>query len=378
MSFWSDIKKEMSIRKKMIKAFKAGELYLGELERPIFPKIRSITGEENPTVTFTIPDGMDPKLLKKNQFVFQQVFGKNIELEGELKKFMLRIYNKDIPTSLSYNKNTIIPLLTPHRLGIICGKGKNGEWVTYDLAIKPHILIAGETGSGKSTQLRSILTSLILTKSPNELELFLGDCKKSEFHIFRKVEHVQCVYSSVRDIGKMLAAIKKELDERSDLTELFEVSHVDDLPGKHKRPYIVVCIDEFVMLRKDETIMDILTEIVAIGRTLGVFAILSMQRPNAKVLDTTIRANLTTSMGFQLRDAVESKIVNTPDAHKIDTSGRFVMNSDKLYEIQAPYITMEKAKELLNPFIVMKNPAKDVTETPRQLNEKDVFHDVNE
>ncbi|MBT2637007.1 hypothetical protein J7E37_03615 [Bacillus sp. ISL-39] len=123
--------------------------------------------------------------------------------------------------------------------------------------------------------------------------------------------------------------IKKDLNARSDLTEIFEVSHVDDLPAEHKRPYIIVCIDEFVMLRQDETIMDILTKIVAIGRTLGVFAILSMQRPSAHVLDTTIRANLTVSMGFKLRDMIEARIVNTPDSEKIEKSGHFIMNADK-------------------------------------------------
>jgi S-DNA-T family DNA segregation ATPase FtsK/SpoIIIE len=139
------------------------------------------------------------------------------------------------------------------------------------------------------------------------------------------------VLSNAKDIQNILQHIKKELDERSDLTETFEVSHVDDLPEEHKRPYIVVCIDEFVMLRKDEIVMDILTEIVAIGRTLGVFAILSMQRPNAKVLDTTIRANLTVSMGFKLRDITESRIVNTPNAHEIEVSGRFMVLVQKLF-----------------------------------------------
>src|SRR5690606_25222281 len=221
----------------------------------------------------------------------------------------------------------------------------------FDLLKQPHILIAGETGSGKSTQLRSILTTLIQSKKPSELELYLGDCKKSEFHIFKKVEHVKSVLSSGRDIAKMLKHVKEELDKRSDLTEVFEVSHIDDVPEEHKRPYIVVCIDEFVMLRKDESVMDILTEIVAIGRTLGVFAILSMQRPNAEVLDTTIRANLTVSMGFKLRDKVEARIVNTPGSEKIEEVGRFVMNSDKLYELQAPYLELENAKKLLNPFM---------------------------
>jgi S-DNA-T family DNA segregation ATPase FtsK/SpoIIIE len=163
------------------------------------------------------------------------------------------------------------------------------------------------------------------------------------------------------DIQKMLVHIKSELDKRSDLTEAFEVSHIDYLPMEHKLPYIIVCIDEFVMQRKNEKIMDILTEIVAIGRTLGVFAILSMQRPNAEVLDTTVRANLTVSMGFKLRDKVESRIVNTPDAERIEESGHFIMNSDKIYQLQAPYLELDDAKELLNPHCVYKNDTVDIS-----------------
>nr|WGD61812.1 hypothetical protein P5648_12820 [Bacillus subtilis] len=124
--------------------------------------------------------------------------------------------------------------------------------------------------------------------------------------------------------------------------------------------------------------MDVLAELVAIGRTLGVFAILSMRRPNAKTLDTTIRANLTVSMGFKLRDITEARIVNTPGAEKLDVSGRFIMVADKTYELQAPYLEMNEAKALLNPYCVMKSPTKDVTPPaaePEILTEKDVFID---
>jgi S-DNA-T family DNA segregation ATPase FtsK/SpoIIIE len=324
---------------------------------------------------------MDPKEVMKKEYVFKQTFGSNIELEGDYKRFILTIYKKTMPKELIYQQKEVMQNISRFKLGIICGQDRNGQYVSFDLLKQPHILIAGETGSGKSTQLRSILTTLIASKKPSELELYLGDCKKSEFHIFRKVEHVKCVLSNVKDISEMLHHIKKELDERSDLTEAFEVSHVDDLPEEHKRPYIVVCIDEFVMLRKDETVMEILTEVVAIGRTLGVFAVLSMQRPNAKVLDTTIRANLTVSMGFKLRDITESRIVNTPAAHEIEVSGRFIMNSDKIYELQAPYLKLEKAKRLLEPFLVAKKAkevfsGKEQQEEPNQLREEDVFLDA--
>jgi DNA segregation ATPase FtsK/SpoIIIE, S-DNA-T family len=375
MSFWQGL----MARKDLIKAFRAGTIYktFGSDDKKIFPKIHSIrTTESSTEYVFTLPTGLDPILLKKNYFAFVQVFGERIKLEGEFKKFVLTIYQKGADKALKYNVMEIAEVIKEFKLGIICGKNRTGEYVSFDLLKQPHILIAGETGSGKSTQLRSILTTLILNYKPSDLQLYLGDCKKSEFHIFRKVEHVQCVLSNGKEIAKMLKHIKKELDERSDLTEMYEVSHVDDLPAEHKRPYIVVCIDEFVMLRKDETVMDILTEIVAIGRTLGVFAILSMQRPNAQVLDTTIRANLTVSMGFKLRDKIEARIVNTPEAEKIDISGRFIMNSDKLYDLQAPYLELDEAKKLLNPFYINKQPVKEVKEVPQVLTEKDVFADV--
>jgi DNA segregation ATPase FtsK/SpoIIIE, S-DNA-T family len=374
------------LKRDLRKAFRNADLYIkrkaGKEEVKVYPKIHSATFNHESKITtyvFTLLNGMDPKEIKKKEYVFQQHFGPNIEMEGEVKKFVLTIYGSTLPTELPYSFTKIQPVVAPFKMGVICGMDRYGQYVAFDLTKQPHILIAGETGSGKSTQLRSILTTFIKTKRPEELKIFLGDCKKSEFHIFRKVEHVECVHSKARDIEKMLKGIKQELDERSQLTEVFEVGHVDDLPDEHKKPYLLVCIDEFVMLRNNENIMEILIEIAAIGRTLGVFLILSMQRPNAKVLDTTVRANLTVSMGFKLRDKTESRIVNTPNAEKMDVSGRFIMNSHQLYELQAPYLTMEKAKALLNPFMVLKGPTKEVhevQEAPKPLTERDVFLDA--
>lgn len=382
MGFFQRIKQ----RQVLVKAFKTAGIYktfqTDTGERKIFPKIQEIR-ENKKTIkyVFTLPIGVNPDLLKKNFFVFEQVFGKQIKLDGDVKTFVLSIRKpkeEGEKDELEYNVDDIQKAVTKAKLPIICGVNQAGEYKTLDLTKEPHILIAGETGSGKSTQLRSILTTLIMTKKPSELELYLGDCKKSEFHIFRKVDHVKSLYSQAKDIKRMLKHIKKELEERSDLTEVFEVGHVDDLPKEHKRPYIIVCIDEFVLLRKDEEIMEILIDIVCVGRTLGVFAILAMQRPNAKTLDTTIRSQCTVAMGFQLRDKIESAMVNTPGAEKIADSGYFIMNADKIYDLQAPYLTLEKAKELLNPFYVMKQPAKEVKEVIPQITEKDVFNDVNE
>jgi S-DNA-T family DNA segregation ATPase FtsK/SpoIIIE len=372
-------------RQKLITAFREGGIYktIGSEERKIYPKIHDIRPNNKSTkYVFTLPTGINPDLLKKNFFVFEQIFGKSINLDGEIKTFVLSVRKpkeEGEKDELIYSVEEIKKAVKGAKLGVICGVNSSGEYKTYDLTKEPHLLIAGETGSGKSTQLRSILTTLILNKKPCELELYLADCKKSEFHIFRRVEHVRCVLSKPKEIERMLMGIKREMDERSDLTEMYEVGHIDDLPKGHKKPYIIVCIDEFVLLRKNEEIMETLIDIVCVGRTLGVFAMLSMQRPNAKTLDTTIRAQCTVAMGFQLRDKTESRIVNTPNAEKITDPGYFIMNADKLYDLQAPYLELDDAKDLLNPFYVMKQPAKEVSpEEPKQLKESDVFNDADE
>ncbi len=368
---------KMMVKSKLKTCFRrAGlcfESMLGTRKVYAYPKIHSVKVEQDLVeIVFSLLVGMDPAEMKKKAFVFGQMFGKGIEIEGDLKNFTLVAYKKDFKETYDYNFDEIYPLVKKLKLGIIAGKNRHGEYVSFDLTKRPHILIAGETGSGKSTQLRSVLSTMILCKKPHELELYLADCKKSEFHIFRNVESVKCVHSNTKDIIRMLHHIKRELDERSNLTEMYEVAHIDELPTEHKKPYIVVCIDEFVMLRKSEEVMEILTEIVAIGRTLGVFAILSMQRPSSKILDTTIRANLTVSMGFKLRDRIEAGIVNTPGAEKIDLEGRFIMNSDQMYELQSPYLDIKEAKKLLDPFCIPKGPVKNVSDTINEIKTNDL------
>lgn len=112
--------------------------------------------------------------------------------------------------------------------------------------------------------------------------------------------------------------------------------------------------------------MDILIEIVAIGRTLGVFAILSMQRPTADVLDTTIRANLTVRMGFKVADATNARVINTIGADKLEQAGRFILRITKQEEIQAPFLKIDKAKKILEPYTVTKEVIEDIKPAQEQ------------
>src|SRR5699024_285334 len=115
-----------------------------------------------------------------------------------------------------------------------------------------HILISDETGSGKSSEIRSILATLIMLKKPNELRLILGDLKRSEFHLYKQIEHVESVSHSADELRPQLKKVKKEMTKRGSQLDKEGVNSIDEL--KQKLPYIVVCIDEVALLRKETDI----------------------------------------------------------------------------------------------------------------------------
>jgi DNA segregation ATPase FtsK/SpoIIIE, S-DNA-T family len=375
----------------LFQIFKNGEMSYsyGENKGKIYPKIRSVKFDyKNKSVryAFSIPAGMDPKEIKKKEYCFQQVFGKNIELKGEIKEFSLIVYTASLPSNLKYDYEKYVHSFEGMALPIVAGIDLNGNIIVFDMLKNPHLLIAGETGSGKSTQLRSILTTLIQALPPERLELYLCDLKRSEFHIFRQVEHVQGLFVSPKEMMPMLQYLQKEMKDRGDLLDQYELSHINDLDNPP--PYIVLCIDEVALLQNEKKLMELVEEISAIGRALGVFLILSMQRPDRKVLDGKLKNNLTVRMGFKCADLLNSRIIGTPGSEKLKKEGRMLLKlpifSDPK-EIQAPYLDLEKAKKILDRY---KSPKKkDRFKTPSSAssdvidlkeNENNIFEVLDE
>nr|WP_285842860.1 FtsK/SpoIIIE domain-containing protein [Metabacillus litoralis] len=272
------------------------------------------------------------------------------------------------------------------KVPIVCGIDKNGEWVAYDAKTEPNALISGEPGSGKSTQLRSILCTLIQSLSPDNLHLYLGDLKMSEFHLFKGVKHVKNISVFPDELEVMLARVYSEMIRRSKLLNSSGMMHVDDLPQDKKVPYILVVIDEIVMVMDNKEIKSMLVQIDSLGRALGIYNILSLQRPSHDILDTKVRSLLTVRMGFRTTDLSNAKIMGTPGSETIsrETPGRFFLKRDTLSEIQAPYLTDNRAKKLLERYKSnepLKEQEEDAVKQQEeiQLREEDVFFDeINE
>ncbi|MGG4156899.1 FtsK/SpoIIIE domain-containing protein, partial [Peribacillus muralis] len=228
----------------LLKAFRNGEIgnrySYSSNTGLVYPKIHTVQFDRKKKTliyVFTLPTGMDPKEVIKKDYCFKQVFGERIELKGDVKKFTLTVFTAPSPTLVRYEAERFSEQAKNAKLPIVCGIDMNGQNVVYDMLEHPHLLIAGETGSGKSTQLRSILTSLITMIDPNRLQLFLCDLKRSEFHLFRGVKHVEAVLVSPIEMLPMLIHLREETTKRGDLLDAHEVAHIDDLPDPP--PYIV-------------------------------------------------------------------------------------------------------------------------------------------
>ncbi|EJV41761.1 FtsK/SpoIIIE domain-containing protein [Bacillus toyonensis] len=339
-----------SLKKELEYAFDKAKIYSEHKSIRIYPKIHDIkVDHKHVRYVFTLPNGVDPKLIESKIFCFKQVFGPNIDIEGGVKKFTLRIFDSNGLKPHNYNYSKYKDRLKDYKIPIVVGSDQFGNTVIYDMTASntPHLLIAGETGSGKSSMVRVILSTLIQCMPPEKLELYLGDLKNSEFHFLRRVKHVKSVCMDEDDMHAMLNKVWTEIIERRKLMEKFEVDHIDKIGTK---PYILLAIDEVAMLQGDKESLTIIEKISAVGRALGVFLMLSMQRPDAKILDGKLKLNMTVRIGFKCDSEINSRIIGTTGSEQLEKSGQLILKLDGLKKLQAPYLDLEKAKKIVESF----------------------------
>lgn len=344
-------------KSKLKKVFHSAGLYItyknGNKDIQIYPKIHSIVQKDKKTeITFTLINGMNPKDLRKSEYCFQQAYGKKIKLDGDLKKFVLTVYSSTYKgENVTYDFDEIKNVIDKNKIQfpIVAGKDKNGKFHIYDATNNPNLLIYGEPGSGKSSILHVILSTLTQLFSPDDINFYLADFKMSEFNLYEDVQHVKSVSYLTKDLAPALSHLKNELIKRGQLLKNHGVRHINKLPKIIKPPYIVLAIDEFVMIRDDDIMSDLL-QIASLGRAYGMYLILSMQRPSHKILSTDVRGVLSVRMGFKTVDVRNAMIGETPGSEKIDEPGKFLLNLNELVELKAPYLDEESTEKILSKY----------------------------
>lgn len=328
----------LALRKKLVKAIK--------LAVDTAPKIYHV---EPTRIIFAIPHGINPSVLHEKTYVFRQIFGENTELEGDLKRFILTIPNKPMPTKVPYKLDEWKFALDRYQVPIICGVDSLGNQIVFDMAERPHMLISGETGSGKSSLLRAIITSLITTQDSKRIRFILGDLKRSEFGLFRRLPHVESVSVDITSLEDVLENVETEMQHRGDLLDRAEVTHINAL--SEPLPYLIIAIDEVGLLRNEKRIMEIIENISSIGRSLGVLLMLSMQRPDAKVLDGRLKNNLTVRISGRQSNKINANVAGLPGAETIGQTqfGRMLIDLDGIKRVQTPWIDESQVKKTLEP-----------------------------
>ena len=204
------------------------------------------------------------------------------------------------------------------KLLVALGKDIFGKPIHICLNKMPHLLVAGQTGSGKSVCMNSIITSLILRTRPEEVKLILIDPKKVEMSMYANMPHLLCPV--ITDAKKASVALNKIVTEMDNRYNLFASTGVRNIEGYNKfatsnnqsiMPYIVVIIDELadLMMVASKDVEDSIQRITQLARAAGIHLIVATQRPSVNVITGVIKANIPSRISFAVSSQVDSRTI---------------------------------------------------------------------
>ena len=230
----------------------------------------------------------------------------------------LEIPNAKI-TSVSFKEVfESLPDVKKHPLSVAFGKNIDSEYISRDFNDFPHVLVAGTTGSGKSIFTHSVVSTLIMRNSPDDLRLVLIDPKKVEMNKYRDLPHLLCPIINDANIAKLtMSKLCDEMNRRYEVLMNSGVSNIqqynellEDNPKMERLPYIVVIVDEYADLV--DTCKDIKQPVVSIAqkaRAAGIHMLIATQRPSTNVIDGVIKGNLPTRVALAVASYTDSMTI---------------------------------------------------------------------
>ena len=202
------------------------------------------------------------------------------------------------------------------KLTVALGRDVSGSPIVADLAKLPHLLIAGQTGSGKSVSINSIICSLLMTATPDDVRLILADPKRVELAGFNNVPHL--VVPVVTDHDKILNALYWAVGEMDRRYRLFARATARNIEaynaarsGPDRVPYIVLIIDELadLMMSAPIQVEKAITRLAQLARATGIHLVVATQRPSVDVITGLIKANIPARIAFATASAVDSRTI---------------------------------------------------------------------